>query len=362
MAIRPPKFEPNLPLPPGDKRYVTRPGAGKALAELLLAGLGPIGVYGPAGSGKSTELARCVADIGKKGMAVHVVLDAQEDVRAMGPERATLWVAAQAARKWMDLGNTVSAPARRALAEAGVWHETVAGPALGGGPMAVAKAVLHELRGEVPHHRLVLLVDGLERSGEDAAVLVKALLRVAEGCAMALVLPLSLAIGPAAHDVLGGVGRMVAIPAVPVPTPDSYNVSGTDEGVAFLNQIAVARHSGVTSLPSGLLDEACEKSGGLPRMFLQALSDAWRYAAAERRTLPAAEDFESAWVDQTKALRRLLVAGDKSILIDQEGESGEEIDLPTRLRLLSHGLLIEYLDGGDPIVFPHPLLADVLDA
>ena len=87
-------LRPHVPLGPGDAHYVERAGsAGDEIAEWILADRSPLLVGGPAGVGKSTELARAADLLQAHRVACLVQLDRFENMRRLTPDRMCLLVA-----------------------------------------------------------------------------------------------------------------------------------------------------------------------------------------------------------------------------------------------------------------------------
>jgi hypothetical protein len=83
-------------------------------------------------------------------------------------------------------------------------------------------------------------------------------------------------------------------------------------------------------------------------------------AALEERELPTFADLNAAARDQAKSLARLLAKGDVERLREADGKSEREIAVEHRLRLLTHGLLLEYKTAQGIVVHAAPLLQEVL--
>lgn len=97
-------------------------------------------------------------------------------------------------------------------------------------------------------------------------------------------------------------------------------------------------------------------SGGLPRTLLQLVADAETYARTRGRSEMNADDLASAVADQQESFRRLLLPGDTEAIRSTEGTDGRELDLEQRVRLMSHGLLLERWRDGQPFIEAHPLV------
>jgi hypothetical protein len=355
-------------LGPGDSAHVTRPdGSGGAhLAERIKAGFHLHGVVGPVGSGKSTELAAaaaalqnefvaCLARVGRSGRgagsSVDRILDQISLALALLVEADARFQLSSTTRKWLSERVNYSGSA--------FWRPTA-------WPMQkaaedVLRSLIRELGPQSPGGRVVLLVDGLERTPPgDLAPLLEALLAFREDASLVLVLPYAVVAGPPAHEVVSQV-RVFPVPAVPVWREDGE--AAWRPGRQFLREIA-ARRLGVSFEDDpGLLevmDHAAFWSGGVPRVFLQILRDAAGYATLGQRSAIVAEDIANALRDQQDALRRVLQQGDMDVLRAADGTDGIEAPLEQRVRFLSHGLLLEYWVSDPPIVRAAPLVARLL--
>ncbi len=329
------KLSPHLPVAEDEPTYVARPfddGAAR-LAMKLRANIGPIAVAGPVGCGKSTELAATVRLLAPDVAGVLVRLDRYENVRLGGTENIE-----QGTRR------VLHAATYKALQKAGLEQEGY----LENNIIIRLRAVKKKIKSS----ELAILCDGLEKMEAQAAfVMVKALLSLRREVRVAVVVPITLITGPESY-VLNSEGvRLFPIRAVPV-------MPYSREGERFLKSIAMQK-LGVTELPEGL-DEifglAARASGGLVRTFLQILQDAAGYAALEQREAPSREDLRNAVQDHMESFHRLLREGDRKALSEASGTDGLEVPLDRRLRLLSHGILLEYSGSeGQPVVQQHPL-------
>ncbi len=204
----------------------------------------------------------------------------------------------------------------------------------------------------VKSREVAFLFDGLEKmQAQDAFSTVKSILSLREEVKLIIVVPLALVTGPETYALSSEGVRVFSIRAVPVG-------QHSREGEQFLKDIAMQK-LGVTELPPGLdeiFELAARASGGLARTFLQILQDAAGYAALEQRDSPAREDLRNAVQDHMESFQRLLREGDRKALSEANGSDGLEVPLERRLRLLSHGILLEYSGPeGQAVVQQHPL-------
>jgi len=221
-------------------------------------------------------------------------------------------------------------------------------------------AALREVRRLGP---LVLLVDGLEKSGEETSRrVVSALVDMADEVSLIVVVPPSLVNGPASYDLLS-CAKIFLVGAICLVLGESEASGRYLKGLEFLRRVAL-RRLGVAECDDkvdGVIVEAALVSGGIVRVFLQLLRDARRYASLVERETPTREDIDEAARDHAEHLERLLSPGDVAALRDADGTSGAEIQpIARRLRFLVHGLLLEYKIDGRTVVHPAPLLQNVL--
>lgn len=345
--------------------YVPRSGEGaREIDDLLSAGLEqPIALFGPAGSGKSTELAALAKRREPKWIGPLLRLDkllAYSDETSVDDVLETIakFVIRLASGK---LGLRLSPElvdgqppdlATRTLPE-GLDHG-----------YDLLLAAVREIRDTSKQGAVGLLVDGLEKASPGLArrTLVN-LERLRAEARIVVVVPTELATGPSAaalHDY-----HVMSIG--PIIVDSDIDASGED-GFNFLFEIA-ARRLGTT--PNDIGKESGDTtaaairrcivlSGGLIRTFLQLLQKAALYAAMRDRSAPDEEDVARTARDQTSFLLRLLKEGDVEALRSAHGTSGVEIEITRRVRFLANGLLLEYRTSSGPVVHVAPLLAEAI--
>lgn len=307
------RLRPHRPLDPGDSLYVPR-GDGAPRIVKALQGSPVVGVVGPTGVGKSTELAQVVATLRQAGRpAAHVPLDRHHNMRALTVDQ--LYVELASAVRGRRLEST-STTFRNELLLA-----------------------MREARG-----RPVLVVDGLEKAPPSHGhALLEALGELAAEADVVAVVPWYGAYGPTAMQVMADQERILALRAL----DPSQNAN-------FLRQLATNRLGFLEWFAfDDLLRRAIPLSGGLPRTFLQLLADAIVYGANEA-------GLASAVRDQQDSLRRSLLPGDADAIRHAEGTDGREIELDRRVRLMASGLLLEREVSGKVALEPHPLLRGLL--
>ena len=82
--------------------------------------------------------------------------------------------------------------------------------------------------------------------------------------------------------------------------------------------------------------------------------DTWSHTYPSRRH--SIQYLADALTDQRESLRRLLTPGDAAAISRVVGTDGRELDLERRVRLLSHGILLERAGSDGPLLEAHPLV------
>ena len=379
-------LKPHVPLDPGDAQYVERTGsAGDEIAQWILADRAPLLVGGPAGVGKSTELARAAEQLQADRVACLVQLDRFENMRRLTPDRMRFRIA----QKIGDLAlGVLQMPLSQSLKNAlekvnkvlrgtTVTHET--------SPSVMLNAALIEIARVSKQGRVTLLIDGLEKvpQGTESLELFDALASISDEVELVVVIPWHAAFGPQAETVIRSGERFVAVRALDVdngPTGDpgrtflrkmlvkrlNWNEEEFDPNAvavgASLNEAgapAAAKHSVAIEARRQKLDllfDASWWSGGLPRVFLQLIADAGTYAKLRRSApWPIAEDLNDAVADQVDSFRRLLLPGDVDAIRAAVGTNGSELELERKIRLMAHGILLERLRDGSRVLDASPL-------
>jgi hypothetical protein len=332
--------------------YVPRARQGAdAMAALLRAGLDqPIALFGPAGSGKSTELSALAIIKDPEWVGSLIRLDREmpysdstsvDDVLKVIAARTVSGVV-QTLK--LRLSETLQAQASGAVYVEG---------------FDVLLAAVREI--QVASQSVVaLLIDGLEKASNGLARRVLSnLQRLSETTPVRIVVvaPTAIATGPSAGilqdyhlEYLGPV--IVATTTHPTVTPEL-----AEDGVRFLLAIAEKRLGSALSEDLDKFFRFCaELSGGLPRTFLQLAQRAALSAAMNGRELPNRDDAIEAARYQSDFLMRLLQDGDAEQLRGADGTKGLEVEIERRVRFLANGLLLEYRTPGGPVVRVAPLM------
>jgi len=354
-------LEPHRPLGPVQQAwYAARPDGGAVkLASLVRAGANPIAVVGPMGSGKSTEVLMALTLLADR-VCTMCAVDHMDPATPLPAASSVLdllcgWLTHDAAP------GSLSPELNQKLFNAGI--STRAGDmrqtALRVPAPDLLRETLREVRRVHGQKQAVIFCDGLEKyPADNAREILEALVPFRSDATLVVVVPTSLAYGPASYDI---VSRFKLFHIRAAQVRDEGGISGR-EGREFLKTIVTRRLGFPTPLPAwmdDLLNRAAEASGGVPRAFLQLVLDAGMYARLAQREWPSKEDLGDAMRDHAESLRRLLVKGDLDALRAADGTDGLEVDPERRLRLLTHGLLLEYKLGERTVVHPAPLIAGI---
>ncbi|WP_156040956.1 hypothetical protein [Chondromyces apiculatus] len=357
---------PHRPLDPGSDVYVTPPSGGaRHIADWILAGGSTVLVGGPAGIGKSTEMAQAATLLQAERFACLVPLDRWENMRKLTPEQLLLRIAGRIAYvATQSLRLPVSPELRESLISAGVLKDDSMSVAPGGKAIPSAPALIRHTLSEVnrlvEQRRIALLIDGLEKvpPGAGATDLFDALGTLPENVDLVVVVPWHAAFGPRADAVLRAGEKFVALHAVEVEGEPG------EPGRQFLRDLLSARlqlnaeafEDAEGRARRTLVNEAAQWSGGVPRTFLQLLADAGTYARLRRNApWPEPSDLADAVADQEDSLRRVLLPGDTQAILAVEGSDGRELALDRKVRLMAHGVLLERLRDRRPVLEVHPL-------
>ena len=296
-------LRPHMPLAPGADDYVARFGsASEEISNWILADRSPLLIGGPAGIGKSTELARAAELLQPHRVACFVPLDRFENMRRLTVERMLLRVVQRVgylARKALQL--RLSSNLESALDSVSAVLSGEPNARIQEEPRTLAMAMLSEIRRVSKQGRVTLLIDGLEKvpQGPESLELFDGLASVQEDVQQVVVIPWHAAFGPQAETAIRAGERFIPVRAVEIE-----GEAGAP-GCFFLRQVLLRRlHMNDEALdPDAVvgalgpsLDEArarvsanatlvCDAirwSGGVPRVFLQLMADAGSYAKLRR--------------------------------------------------------------------------------
>lgn len=352
-------LRPDHALPAGDPSYVPRVDGGDRLATLVRAGLAPIVVTGPFGSGKTTELNRAIDRLTPDIVALHVSIHELADLDVLTPELLLYRVGELLLDKLVAMRPEVR-PSKAVIADLlasdprlsrGKGHERT--------PLDCARIGIEEATRGFGAGRIALFFDDADEAPEaQARMIVRELLRVADFAHVVVVAPAAITNGPVNHDIIGR-ARVFLVSGLPVIEDAG---TGWEAGRRLLGDI-VRRRLGPECPPAldDLLWRAAELSGGSPRLFLQLVLDAARYGLADGKALPDPASLAEAAKDGADGLRRQVLAGDLDALAEADGTNGLEVEPDRRVRFLHTGLLVEQRSG-DAMVVRYPrLLQGVID-
>ena len=377
------RLAPHRPLGPGDPARLPRPDpAGERVADLVRAGKTTVLVAGPVGVGKSTEVAAAAAALQSVRIACIVPLDRFEDMRKIEPDQAALRLAGRLV--WLcieKLGMAISEDLREGLYLSGVLpeaHRGDAGGVLTATPQTLLVAAIEEVARLSQQGRVAFLVDGLEKSPPEVARDVFDVLSLLpDHVDVVAVVPWSAVYGPASQEVVRPGESLVALRPLDVEGVRAARARAWLVGLlARRLGLAVESPSAIdpVQFPPGstaivppddfvpdVVQRAAFGSGGIPRSFLQLLSDASAYAAISGRPWPCEDDLDGALRDHADSFRRLLLPGDVEACEAADGTDGRALELDRKLRLLGHGMLLERVDEAGLVALrPHPLLRPLL--
>lgn len=358
------RLAPNRPLDPGDAAYVPRPVGAPRIADWILAGRSTLLVVGPVGVGKSTELAFAAQALKTNRIVCSVPLDRVENMRTLTAERALLRIAGQLG---LVAQNTYGVQFHPQLSNELFIASGVTSPISGAPQQRSAEDLTGLVLGELwqkNKSKVTLLIDGLEKTPPAPAQLVFDTLQRLQfkyRIEVVVVVPWHAAYGPGAETVIAPGEKLVIVPPVEVE-----GMSGP-EGVEFLRNVvvrrlkldgtALAQAPAHFSDPRGVLDQCALWSGGIPRSFLQLLADAASYArVTDGEDWPGPTHVAQAVADQRESFRRLLTPGDDVALTEVDGTDGRNMSLDQKLRMLSHGVLLERREDNQPVMRPHPIV------
>lgn len=362
------RLAPNVPLGPDDPAYVARPGLGQRIPDWVQSGRSPVLVAGPVGVGKSTELAVAARALQSTRVACLVPLDRLENMRRLSSEKALLRIAERLANIAVtDMALALDATLLNGLVEIGALPlETVPRESVWLVPRSVEDVVLQLVRevSRLARRPVTLLIDGLEKTdAATARAIFDALAPLSAEAELVVVVPWHAAYGPSAETVIGPGEKLFVIPLIDVEGDDGAR------GIAFFKRLTDKRLEirppmfvpDAFAQPDGVLDACAKACGGIPRTFLQILADAAAHARiTDGLSWPEEAHLAMAVNEQRDSFRRLLQPGDDRAIRLVDGTDGREMALDQKLRLLSHGLILERLENGEPVMRPHPIVRSLL--
>jgi hypothetical protein len=349
------KLQPGRVLEPGSPDYAWRPeswNGAPRLVALLNAGMGPLVITGPPGSGKSTELAAAVAELRKTGLPLFVRLEQHLDLRQASRDQVLVALVRAIIVQLAERKFQPSAALKSSL-------QQVANTSLGARAEAaeVLLRLIRELRVR-SRQRLTLIIDGFDQcEALLARSLAEAVRPLASAVALAVVVAPSAVTGPEARQTLD---TYRLIPVGPAPLVLELPGTAAVEAWKFLSAIATQR-LGLQAWPENIdryAYKAALCSGGLARSFLQFLQDAAAFSLMAQHRRIMRGDMRLTYRQNHERAMRLLRDGDLPALERCKNTNGVDLPLDTRRRLLDLGLLLEFDSDGKTIALPHPILTE----
>ncbi len=336
------KLEPNRPLEPGNELYVERPTSPSAgVIDRLRQGTRVVLVTGPAGIGKSTELGHVAAAIRESSTTLIVPLDRMVNMRTI-----------------------TEAHLVRCTVHALIGMEHDAGRQIFLARHAGTDQLVRQIRAIVEEsgRPVTFFMDGLEKMPEErSGPIFDELRTIAAEANLVVVMPWYMTYGPQSQSVIQDGEKFAHLRAVTVTGPSGE--AGRKFFRALLARrldLNITQAAALASDDLEVVDRAAFYSGGVPRAFLQLMADAGlRANYRAQRDWPTMEDLFLAANDMRDSFRRLLLQGDMDELRRVEGRSGLEMPLDRKLRLLNHGILLEYSNDPGVIMHIHPLVNEI---
>lgn len=358
---------PHRPVEPGAPGYVRPPdGTGERIAKWIAAGGSTVLLGGPVGVGKSTELAHAASLLQATHVACLVPLDRYANMRKITADEARIVIAKRVAEVALEGRNAFTSEllrqalsgltsSLRAVSVAGLNVELAAPKERP--PAEVLDLTLREAERLSSGRRLCLLLDGLEKSPESVGRdIFDVFAEVADFVDIVTTIPWHTTFGPTADLVVRPGERLEMV------RPPVVEGKEGESGRWFLADILKARlGASVPPQVEPLVLEAATWSGGIPRSFLQILSAAGTFARLRRDAdWPDATDLADSVAGQQDSYRRVLLPGDTAAIHAAVGTDGREMALDRKVRLMSHGVLLERVRSGSPVLEVHPLARNAL--
>ncbi len=340
------KLEPLRPA--AERLYVERPAA-VDIANWLRDGRS-VFLVGPVGVGKSTELDHARTLLGNEHRTGAINVDR---VATTNPLTSNL-VLSHVAQCFAD----DEAPYARAVLDRVQRGDPAAQSELSDLLIRVSRSATTGRR------KPVAFIDGLEKRGSQTQLfeeLLAAFERYEDHLSFAVVAPFHAAYSPVGARFLAGSARLTVVAPIQV---DGVNADAAS-GQAFMRGVLERRVGAalLASAPSSFnacLALSIRFSGGIVRTFLQLVADAAAHARLSRSdSWPTVDDINRAVGEQRTSIRRLLQPGDEKAIRAARGTDGREIELERKLRLLSHGILLERTANSGPVITIHPIAEEL---
>jgi len=371
-------FNAHIPLPPGDPGYVKPPDSvADEIVNWIRAGKSTLLLGGPAGVGKSTELARACDLLKGERHSRLLYVDRYENMRRVTPERLCLRIASLFSGESMEsLERVCSEPAELG----GLSNEDARDGDRVCDILArkILVAKLHEAARSSVFGRVALFIDGLEKIplGGSVNELFGLFGSIPDSVDLVVVVPWHYTFGKRSGVLIEPEEQFVSIRAVDMTRDSGFDfmvrlferrVGLESDGLSLMDAMGVpdetieerkVRVAGMT----GILAEASRMSGGSPRTFLQIMADAGFYAYSNRLAgFPEGEDMADACADQVDSIRRLFLPGDIEAIPASVGTDGWGLDIKRRMRLMAHGVLLERVSENGPVLCLHPQAVAVIE-
>lgn len=351
---------PHRPLSPGDDAYVSRPtSGGDAIAMWVAAGGSTVLVSGPTGVGKSTELAHAAQALMSTRVACLVQADRKANIHRLTADSLMHLIAVgvvELARGPLQLSISQELATMADAVTSFPEMHPPSKPFRTSG-LTAARLAVQEVERVSQQGRVALLIDGLEKlsSRQSTDEILDAFSQLPESVDLVVVIPWHVALGGGTEPVIRVGEHLHRVPALEVTGADG------DAAARFLERVLAQRLWHTDTAPAELkplLSLAFQASGGIPRVFLQLISDAGTYARVKRASSwPDNSDLRDAIEDQKDSFRRALLPGDTDAIQRVWGSDGRELDLERRIRLLAQGILLERFHDRAVFLDVHPLVA-----
>lgn len=311
--------------------------------RLVLTNHCPVLLGGPAGAGKSTELAHAAHLLQRHRVACLIQLDRLENMRLIDGIRLMQLIASHVAR---FATQELQLPLPANLVE-----ESHAGGGYSSN-VALVKRILSEVARLSQQGQVALLLDGLDRMPQDSGwqQLAAALANLPTDVDVVAVVPSHVFFGPRGKVIVRAGEQVVSTRALVVDGGE-YGQAGRSFLAEVLRRRLHLSGAGFDAAKDDLVADAALISAGIPRTFLQLMSAAAAYADIRRNEKwPVPEELRDAFLDQVDSLRRLLLPGDADAAKAAAGTDGTGLEPARRMRLMSHGILLERVQEEAPML------------
>jgi hypothetical protein len=368
---------PHKPIGLDGRLYVEPPTSGaQEIARRIRAGAGAILVGGPAGVGKSTELARAAALLDTDCIPCLSPLSLFENMRKLDASQLAIrlfdFLHIAAEKRNVELSEDVTSLAHATYSIVGE-RRVADDVGFEASPTDALRQIVLEI-GRLTGRRIVFLIDGLEKivDVQQSLDLFGELSTLPNQASIVAVVPW--------HATFGMRGDALIRPGewfLPLRALEAFGDAGKQGRECLLAILARRLQAGTEPASAanadwgalGLTESeraialgAVTWSGGIFRTFLQVMADAGTYALLRsHEAWPEEQDLENAVADLQDSFRRLLQPGDTAAIRAAAGTDGRELDLPRKVRLMAHGILLERVRDRRPFLEIHPLARRAID-